>query len=729
MKQLLQNLKTGAVEVVDVPQPIAEPGRILVRVEASLISAGTEGHQVASAAKSLVERALEKPQLIRKGLKTLSERGVSGLREQIASKYEGYTALGYSCAGRVVGHGPDVTGVRIGQLVACGGIGYANHAELVSVPVNLVALAPENVGAETAAYATLGAIALQGVRQADAKLGEGVAVIGLGLVGLLTVQLLRAAGCTVIGIDPNEHARKRGLACGAAAAVDPAGAEAATQSHTRGIGTDAVIVCAATSSSEPLELAGRLARSRGRVIMVGLTGMEIPRELYFRKELTFALSRSYGPGRYDPHYEEQGLDYPVDFVRFTEQRNLQSFLDLAGAGRLDTAALTTHRFALDDAPKAYALLKEAGTDRAGLVLEYPAAKSSNDWKTGPSKVPTIGKSGAAAAAGPGLGLIGAGAYAKAAILPLLKRHPAVQLAGVASRNGATAASFGTQFGFAFASADPGEVLADPNCRAVFITTRHDSHAALTVAALRAGKSVWVEKPLALSIDQHREVESALRERPALHLVVGFNRPFSPVSTWLREQFAPQAPIMMRYRVNAGLLPASNWTNDPAVGGGRLLGEGCHFLDFMRWFCGSAPVSVHTAAIRGGRADLPATANFAVNVTFADGSVGQLLYTSQGAASLPKEHFEVSCGDRTGVLDDFRSASVLRGAGATATHELKAQDKGQALLLSAFLRALDGGAPAMKADDLLASSLLTLAAQASLERQTVVDIASLLNPER
>jgi predicted dehydrogenase/threonine dehydrogenase-like Zn-dependent dehydrogenase len=715
MKQVLQNLKTGIVELVDVPHPVAEPGRVIVRVEISLISAGTESHQVSSGAKSLLERALEKPQLIRKGLKTLAERGVSGLREQIASKYEGYAALGYSCAGRVIAHGPDVTGVRIGQRVACGGIGYANHAEIVSVPVNLIALAPEHLSAESAAYATLGAIAMQGVRQADAKLGEGIAVIGLGLVGLLTVQLLKAAGCTVIGIDPGENARRRGIACGAVAATDASGAAAITAAHTRGIGADATIICAAATGSDPVVLAGEITRSRGRVVMVGSTGMEIPRELYFRKELVFLLSRSYGPGRYDPHYEEQGLDYPVDFVRFTEQRNLQSFLDLAAAGRIDTNLLTTHRFALNDAPDAYQVLTQPGFDRAGILLDYPGAEVSNPWKNGTPNITTIGNT---PAVGKGLGLIGAGAYARNAILPMLKQHAGTALAGVASRNSAQAISLAKQFNFAFASTDPVEVLSDPNCRAVFIVTRHDSHASLTIDALKAGKSVWVEKPLALNLSELQAVAKTLAQHPR-QLVVGFNRPFSPLATWLRSTMEPQAPMMMRYRVNAGMIPASHWTNDPAAGGGRLLGEGCHFLDFMRWFCQSTPVSVHTAAMRSDRTDLPPTANFAVNVTFANGSIGQLFYTSQGSPTVPKEHFEVSCGDRTGILDDYCAASVVTGSGAPVYKKTGTQDKGQSNLMSAFLHSLDNGPAAMNPADIFLSTQLTLAAQASLEREAMV----------
>lgn len=710
MKQVLQNLKTGGVEVVDVPDPQIESGRVIVRVVASLISAGTEGHQVATAAKSVIERALDKPQLIKKGLKTLSESGVAGLRQQIAAKYEGYSPLGYSCAGIVIATGPDVTGIHIGQLVACGGVGYATHAEIVSVPVNLCAIASENVTAESAAFATLGAIAMQGVRQANAQLGETVAVIGLGLVGLLAAQLLRAAGCTVTGIDPNENARKRGLASGCAAATDLANAGATVIANSHGIGADAVIICAATSSSDPLALAGELARSRGRVIMVGATGMEIPREVYFKKELTLALSRSYGPGRYDRSYEEDGLDYPVDFVRFTEQRNMQCFLDLAATGKIDTAPLATHRFALADATAAYALLKDTTVDRVGIVLNYPQAEISNDWKPSPAKVPMIGKNRGRSG---GIGFIGAGGYAKNVLLPIFAKRAGVKFCGVATRTGATAASVAKQFGFAFAATSPDEVINDDGCDTIVIATRHDSHAQLAAAALRAGKKVWVEKPLALSIDELHEVRAALGGQ---RLVVGFNRPFSPLISWLRKQMPVNTPVMMNYRVNAGMLPADHWTNDPKTGGGRLLGEGCHFLDFLRHF-GGTPVRVHTTAMSGARVDLPATGNFCVSVSFANGSVGQLIYSSQGSPKLVKERFEIFSGNTCGVIDDFKCAQVFVGDKSLEL-ELAAQDKGQRALAELFF-----GDGAIDAGDFFTSSLLTLAAQASLERQAAVDFAS------
>jgi len=714
MKQVLQNLRTGGIEIVEVPSPVVEPGRLLVRVEASLISAGTESHQVQSASKSIIQRVIDKPRLIRKGWRTLVDHGLQGVQDQLAAHYQGYAALGYSCAGTVMACGPGVEGFQPGQRVACGGGGYAHHAEEISVPMHLAALIPGDVPAEAAAYATVGAIAMQGVRQAKTEIGEGVVVTGLGLVGQLTVQLLRAAGCTVIGIDPNEAARKRALAGGAIAVSDLDGAESCVSARTRGIGADAIIICAATADSSPIELAARIARSRARIVMVGATGMELPREIFFRKELSFTLSRSYGPGRYDPSYEEFGCDYPVDHVRFTEQRNMQSFLDLVAEESVDPGSLTTHRHDLADAVAAYGLLSDPSRDRVGIILRYPASERATGPATRTTRVDL-----AAAGAGGGIGLIGAGGYARNVLMPVLKRSGEIRLAGIATRNGAQAASFGRQFGFAFTSTDPREVIQDSKCAAVIIATRHDSHASLATAALSAGKHVWVEKPLALNRAELKQVEAAFA-RTNRSLLIGFNRPFSPLSTWLRQQLDPQAPVMMRYRVQAGMLPANHWTNDPVIGGGRLLGEGCHFLDFMCWLCGSSPVTVHTAGIGGGRSDLPSSANFAVNVTFADGSVGQLFYTSQGAA-LPKEHFEVSCGNRTGVIDDFHRASVMTGAGKPREKKLATQDKGQAEMLRYFTSIVQGKTP-RSAGRPFASSLLTLAAQESLQQQAQVNIA-------
>lgn len=720
MKQVLQDLQSGAVVVADTPEPSPARGRLLVRVQASLLSAGTESAQVAKARQTLLEKVREKPELLRKGIEEFKERGFTGIKEKLASKYEGYAELGYSCAGSVVHAGIDDGSVTPGDLVACGGAGVANHAEFVSVPVLLTARVPDGVSAEAAAYATVGAIAMQGVRQSAAQLGEYVAVIGLGLVGLLTCQLLRANGCRVAGIDPSPGARQRAHVNGCDITADPAQALEAVLSVSGGLGADAVIICAATSESSPVELAGKLARSRGRVVMVGATGMTIPREEYFAKELSFTLSRSYGPGRYDKRYEEGGNDYPIDYVRFTEQRNMRAFLELLQRGVITVAPLTTHRFAVEEAPAAYALLNNRAVERVGVLLTYPNAPAQPmrfSVQTSPARAATTeGKVG--------VGFIGAGAYAQAMLLPLLKKRGDVTLRTVMTRNGSHALNAAKRFGFEKACSRVEDVLENPGVQLVFVSTRHDSHARLACLALRAGKHVWVEKPLALSIDELKEVVRALRENPSCRLVVGFNRPFSPDAQWLFRKLGESAPRMMHYRVNAGFIPADSWIHDPVAGGGRLLGEGCHFFDFLRACAGGEAESVFTQAIGDARKDLQATGNFSATVRFSNGSVGQVLYSSQGAPAMPKEHFECFAGQTCGVIRDYRDAEFFRQEGQERAGR-HAQDKGQSRLLECFIECLrDGGPTPMSPEAVVESSLLTLAAQESLLRRAPVDLADL-----
>ena len=719
MKQVLQDLKTGAVVVTEVPDPGPSRGRLLVRVGASLLSAGTESAQVAKARQSLLERVRAKPHLLRQGLEELRDRGLAGVREKLASKYEGFAELGYSCAGTVVDAGDERGVIAPGTLVACGCVGHASHAEFVSVPRLLTAVAPEGVTAEGAAYATVGAIAMQGVRQAAAQVGEYIVVIGLGLVGLLTVQLLRAAGCRVAGIDPSPKARERGLACGCDVVAGPDQAGDAVAAFSCGPGADAVIICAATADSSPVELAGQLARSRGRVVMVGATGMTVPRDEYFLKELSFTLSRSYGPGRYDRRYEEEGHDYPLDYVRFTEQRNMRAFLELLQKGQVDTAALTTHRFPVEEAPAAYALLNSRGVDRVGILLTYAHAPPA------PARfsVPVVAAKPVSADV-LGVGFLGAGAYAQGMLLPLLKAQPGVALRAVMTRNGSHALHAAKRFGFEQSCTRTEDVLGDPAVQLVFITTRHDSHAALTVKALRAGKHVWVEKPLALTLEQLKEVFQALREHPDARLVVGFNRPFSPAAQWLLPKLSAAAPRMMLYRVNAGVVPADSWVHDPLTGGGRLLGEGCHFFDFLRHAAGAEAESVQTEAAGTTGGELTATGNFAATIRFQNGSVGQLLYSSQGAPRMGKEHFECFSGQTCGALHDYRDAEFFQ-RDQQERWGRHAQDKGQAALLTAFLAALrQSTPPPMSAAGVLESSLLTLAAQASLVQRAPVRLADL-----
>ncbi len=709
MKQVVQDRKTGQVILVDVPEPKRGKGQLLVRVRTSVISAGTESALVAATGRSLFQRIADKPELIKKGIDTLTSRGIDGLRNQIEGKYAGYESLGYSCAGEVMATDAGAIGIMAGMRVACGGIGYAHHAEWVSVPHRLCAVVPDQVDDETAAYATLGAIAMQGVRQSAAVLGENTVVIGLGLVGLITVQLLRAAGCSVIGVDPSPNARSKGIACGCRQTVDPSLALEAVRQATRGIGADAVLICAATSSSDPVVLAGELARSRGRVVMVGATGMEIPREQYFRKELSFHLSRSYGPGRYDASYEEDGIDYPIDYVRFTEQRNMQSFLDLAATGAISISLLTTHRYPFLQAPDAYALLADKTTDRVGIVLTYPSAQNT---PTPPRPLPPT------VASTLGVSFIGAGGYAENMLLPLLRTMDGVSLRGIVTRQAAHAASVASRFHAAFSDTDADKVLTDTGTQVVFIATRHDSHATYAASALQAKKHVWIEKPMALTMEEIDHL-AQLHASSGVHLTVGFNRRFSPLSFALKKALPARSPVMVSIRVNAGHLPPEHWTQQCATGGGRLLGEGCHFFDYLCFVTGSEPVSVFAAGLCSERIDLPAASNFIATVTFRNGSVGTVNYTSEGSVHMPKERIEVSSGGVTAVLDDFTSLTV-HGKQGSKTESLKRQDKGQSAMVNSFMLAVQGKAEfPLTSNEVFLSSRLTLIAQQSLEQGVMV----------
>lgn len=715
MKQVLQDRSTGRIIVAEVAEPTRPPGYVMVEVHASVISAGTETAVASSTQQSLIGRVAAKPELIRKGFTMWREHGLQALLARIESKYSGYEVLGYSCAGTVLEADLADFPVPPGTRVSCGGVGYAMHAEKVVVPPLLCAKIPEGVDDETAAYATLGAIAMQGVRQAGVQLGEYVAVIGLGLIGLLTVQILRAAGCRVLGIDPAEAARLRGSMNGCERVATPDDAHSACAALTRGVGADAVIICASAKDSGPVALAGELARSRGRIVMIGATGIEIPRELYFRKELSFILSRSYGPGRYDPTYEESGIDYPIDYVRFTEQRNLIAFLELAATGKISVQHITTHRFPLENAPEAYNLLK-APVDRAGIVLTYPAPQTKN---RSPRRIVSVSPPITPPCESPGISIIGAGEYATNVILPLLREHKSVVLRGVAARRPDHAAAVAKRFGFSFHTADAEAILEDGETQIVFIATRHDTHAEFAARALEAGKHVWVEKPLCIDRKGLETVLSALPKAKGL-LAVGFNRRFSPLTDDLLALRRKAGPIMALARVNAGKLPPDHWTQNPAVGGGRLIGEGCHFLDYLAFLAGARPARVQTFSLLTDRIDLPPRSNFAVTVTFADGSLGQLFYSADGPPCMPKERIEFFGAQTSAVVDDFRSVTIF--SRRAESRSLPAQDKGQAAMLAAFLKGVSGkGEFPMTTESIISTTLLTLAAQESLDSGRPIDV--------
>ena len=691
MKQLLQNLKTGEGVVADVPAPAAQRGRVLVRAAASLVSAGTERAFVELGRKSLLGKAKERPDLVGKVVEKVRGEGLLSTLQSVREKLDESHALGYSAAGTVVEAGEGVTGLRAGDRVACAGTGYAAHAELLSVPQNLCVRLPDGVDFESAAFATVGAIALQGVRLAEPTLGESAVVVGLGLVGQLAAQLLRANGCRVFGVDLD--ASKVGLAKSLGmddGCVAGEGVKEAVLRWSRGRGADAVLLTAATTSDEPIELAGEISRLRGRVVAVGLVGMNVPRQSYFRRELTLRVSMSYGPGRYDPEYEERGHDYPLPYVRWTEGRNLEAFLDLVASGAVKTAPLVTHRFPVEQGARAYQLISGGGGEPyLGILINYDAAREverhvRNEISNLKSQISNAGGRVR-------VGMVGAGDYARRMLLPHFKEE-GVEFASIATASGVTAHDVGRRYGFARFVSGADEVLADEGVNLVVVATRHDTHAGLARRALEAGKDVFVEKPLALSDEELDAVlEAAARSRG--RLTVGFNRRFSPHARAAREFFAgARAPLSILYRVNAGRVPRTHWTQDPAEGGGRIRGEVCHFVDFMQYVTGSRVTRVYAESVASAGGAGVDEDSVMVTLKFADGSNGTIAYLAEGDRALPKERVEIYGAGRTYVVEDFRAAASYAGGRETRTR-LRAQDKGQREEVRAVCAALREGGPA------------------------------------
>jgi polar amino acid transport system substrate-binding protein len=716
MKQVTHTLKDGRIEVADVPVPALNDKFVLVRTTASVISAGTEKSKIDTGRKNLLQKARARPDQVAQVLRKLRTEGFAKTMATVNARLGAANPLGYSSAGVAVAVGGLVDGIRPGDRVACGGAGYANHAEFAVVPKNLIVPVPEGVSDEEAAFATIGSIALQGVRLADPKLGETVLVLGLGLLGQIAVQLLAANGCRVIGtdLDPAQIALAEQFG---ALGVPVNDTEAACRALTGGHGVDAVLVCAGTSSNEPIELCGRITRSKGRVVVVGAVRMDIPREDFFKKEISVVISRSYGPGRYDPLYEEGGQDYPLGYVRFTEQRNLQTIVDLIAAGRLDVKRLISHRFALEDAPQAYALIEgEKREPYLGIVMQYGRAEAP---AAAPRRIAVASKPIDRARVG--VSLVGAGNYATATLLPPLRGRDDVELRGLVTSSGRTAAGVAKQFGFGFCAADVDELLSD-DTDAVLVATRHDTHADYVSRALRAGKHVFVEKPLALSMDELKHVAAAHDAAGDRHLMVGFNRRFAPFTRELKRHFeSVRSAKVVNIRVNAGFVPADHWSQDPEVGGGRLIGEACHFVDLACALIGCDPVSVFATGVPKPGQPLLLNDNVCLNLRFADGSIASVVYTADGAKAMPKEHVEMFGGGRSAVIDDFRSATLFEGD--TGVKQLKGtQDKGQRDMLAAWIDGLRSGQPALAFDTAMAVSAATIAAVESMGLGEPVAIA-------
>ncbi len=684
MKQVLQYRRSGKTQVVDVPAPVAPTGGVLVHNRWSLISPGTERMLVEAGGANLLNTARQRPDLVKQVVEKARRDGIGATIETVRSRIDVAIPLGYSCAGQVLEAGPGAEGLRAGDRVACAGAGLANHAEFVSVPKNLAVRIPDGVSYEDAAFVTVGAIALQGVRVADVRVGECAVVIGLGLVGQLTVQLLKAAGCRVFGVDvaPDKVELARSLGADDACVRGDESLVQRARAFSFGRGADAILITAATSSSDPVQLAPQLARDRAVVVAVGLVGMDVPRNAYYEKELALRLSRSYGPGRYDRTYEEQGIDYPVGYVRWTEQRNMEGFLQLVAEGKLEPSKLVTHRFAIEDAERAYAVVTgETKEPSLGILLGYGegAEPKTRVPIATPSAGPTPHKSVR-------LGVVGAGNFARSVLLPQLKKLGDVELRGVATASGPSAQQTAARFGFGFAASDWRQVVEDPEVNAVLIATRHDLHPAVAAAALRAGKAVFVEKPLALTEEELQDVLAAQRES-GRQLLVGFNRRFSPAAARLRAFFGERhGPLSMTYRVNAGAVAPGSWVLDPRQGGGRLIGEVCHMVDLLSYVAGVPVSRVYAQALAAQGAD-----DVSLHLTFSDGSLGTVAYASGGDRSMPKERLEVLGGGKAAVLDDFVRLD-LHQAGRVSTPLKGTQDKGHAAELRAFVSAIAAGAP-------------------------------------
>ncbi len=683
MKQVLQDLKGGSTELAEVPCPRAARGQLLIRTTRSLVSTGTERMLVDFGKAGLIDKARQQPDKVRMVLDKVRTDGLAPTLAAVRNKLDQPLPMGYCNVGTVVEVGAGVNGFAAGDRVASNG----KHAEMVSVPVNLCAKVPDGVGDDAAAFTVLCAIALQGIRLAQPTLGEAIVVTGLGLIGLVTVQLLRAHGCRVLGIDFDSTRLALARSFGAEVVDLGRGADpvAAASGFSRGRGVDAVIVTASTRSSEPMHQAALMCRKRGRIVLVGVAGLELSRADFYEKELSFQVSCSYGPGRYDPAYEDKGQDYPVGFVRWTEQRNFEAVLDMLADGRLNTAQLVSHRFTIDQADAAYRLV---ASDHAslGIVLEYPARPPGVLLQRVVALPAEPGRGAAPLGDAPRVSLIGAGNYAGAVLIPAF-RQAGARLQRIASAGGASSVHLGRKFGFAEATTDVDALLADAQADAVVIATRHDSHSDLVLRALAAGKHVFVEKPLALTRDELARIEAAARAAPTRRLMVGFNRRFAPQVQRIRQLLAgTPGPRSFVMTVNAGAIPAVHWTQDTQVGGGRLLGEGCHFVDLLRFLADAPIVSVQVRALDGATRD---TAS--VLLGFANGSMGTIHYFANGCKSFPKERLEVFAAGRVAQLDNFRRLTGFGWPGLKAMR-LWRQDKGQAACAAAFLAALRSGGP-------------------------------------
>ncbi len=729
MKQVIQNRKSGEIKVDELPAPTIKPGGILVKNYFSLISAGTEKTTVDLGKMNMLQKAKAQPDDVRKVLQEIKVNGFVKTYKRVMAKLDSLKPLGYSSAGVVLAVDPGASEFKPGDRVACAGAGYATHSDIIFVPKNLAVKVPDEVGLDEAAYSTLGSIAMQGVRQAHPSLGENIVVIGLGLVGLLAVQILKANGCRVFGIDVDPSNVRLAKAIGADDACErSADVKTLVNGFSDGYGADAVIIAAGTRSSDPVSLAGEIARDRSRVVMIGATGMNIPRPPYYTKELEFKLSRSYGPGRYDHDYEENGQDYPIGYVRWTENRNMKEFVRLLRDKKVNVIRLTTHRFPLRNAGQAYKLISGKKTQKyIGILLEYeresdvtPEVKEQDTGGTvfAPktdsfSRLPLS------------VGFIGAGSFAQGNLLPALANIDGVTLNTVCTASGTSAETVQGRFGFTLTTTNPPDLFLNENIGTIFIATRHNLHASFALEALKAGKNVFVEKPLALTEDELVSLSQFYRgsdEEKMPALMVGFNRRFAPLTKELKGFIGNTGePVVVNYRINAGYIPKNHWTQDPVEGGGRILGEVCHFVDLVQFITGSRVVKVFAESISAGNASIVNNDNLNITLKMANGSLGIITYLANADSSLPKERIEVTSGRKAAIIDNFRNAYFYRNGKVSKTGT-GTMDKGIRDEVEAFVQSVktDRVSP-IAFDELINTTLATFRILTSLSVGEAVTI--------
>jgi predicted dehydrogenase len=713
MKQIAQNYKSGELAVLDVPAPVCRAGGVLVRSLYSLISAGTEMMKVSEASMSMVGMARARPDQVKKVIDQVQQQGVVTTYKKVMNKLDSYTPLGYSLCGVVTEVGPGAEEFTVGQLVACAGNEQALHAEYNWVPVNLCAAVPDGVDPRQAAFATVASIAMHGVRRSEVQLGETAAVIGLGLIGQLVVRLLSASGVRAVGIDPVPARCALAEKGGAALAGSPEdldGVLAGLAALTGGRGADHVFLAAGGSTNGPVEAAVKLARDRARIVDIGKMKLDLPWNAYYEKELDVRFSRSYGPGRYDTRYELDGIDYPAGYVRWTEKRNLESFLDLVAREQVDVTALIDGVFPFENAAQVYGDLKDGTLKAVGVLLEYPVPPvdaprpSTRLMRTATRKQAPQGVRQKIA-----LGFVGAGNYATSMLLPHLAHMDGVDLRHVATTKSLSAVNAQQKFGFRTASTDADSVFEDESLDAIFVVTRHATHARLVCRALETGKAVYVEKPLALTREETDEIEKTIAETGNDRLMVGFNRRFAPLLSSMRKGFgAGAAAAATRYLVNAGPLAKGSWYLDESAEGSRFTGEGGHFIDTLAWWAGSVPAEVY--AVRG-----PDQGDVSATIQFASGAVGTIAYLTGGNPRFPKETIDATGGGRNARLDNFQSAAVWSARGRALTKARGGQDKGQRAEMTAFISAVqDGGPMPISPEALLAVTRATIAVGMSVQ---------------